>query len=211
MRTRAFFTSLAIILAAMPLSGCLTLAAVHQLQEQREFERLNIFAASEHDWALAPGSPVAGRLTLTASYRRGYGGAIEPIPDETLTCEDLSLRLIPDTPHMRWLIERQHRLLANSRGDWRSGFGAPLGPWAWPEAASIAYVRETTCGPGGDFAFPSLPTGPYLLLSQLHPTAELASLGASDIVLKPVVVEVGERLDVRIRSRDALHGPLTPR
>lgn len=198
------------MLTALPLSGCLTLAAVHQLHEQREFERLSVFDAKAHDWALAPGAPITGRLTLTASYRQGYGGVVEPIPDETLTCEQLSVRLIPDTPHMRWLLERQHRLVVTERGDWRDGFSDQPERWSWPEAASASYIRETACGAGGAFSFPSVPAGRYLLLAQLHPTAERTPLVQNDIVLKPVTVEAGVPLDVHIRSRSALHGPLTP-
>lgn len=211
MRSRAFHVSLAALLAAIPLSGCLTLAAVHQVQEQRDYERRSAFDAAAHDWAQVPGEPLAGRLTLTASYRRGYGGVIETISDEILTCENLSVRLIPDTPHMRWLIEQQHRLLVTPRGDWRDGLTETPERWAWPEATSMHYVRETICGSDGAFAFRSVPAGAYLLLAQLHPTAERASYVQSDIVLKPVKVEAGHPLDIHIRSADWLAGPLTPR
>jgi hypothetical protein len=211
MKSRALSISLAVMLTALPLSGCLTLAAVHQLHEQHEFERRNAFDPSAHEWALAPGAPIAGRLTLTASYRQGYSGVVEPIPDETLTCEQLFIRLIPDTPHMRWLLERQHRLIVTERGDWLNGFSEQPERWSWPEAASASYIRETTCGTGGAFSFPSVPAGPYLLLAQLHPTAERAPLVQNDIVLKSVMVKAGAPLNVHIRSRNALHGPLTPR
>jgi len=211
MWSRAWCLSLIGVVTALPLSGCLTLAAVHQLQEQREYERRSAFDAAAHDWALAPGEPVAGRLVLTASYRRGYGGRVEAIPDEILTCEGLSVRLIPDTPHMRWLIEQQYRLIVADRGDWRDGLGETPQGWVWPEAATARYVRETRCGPNGAFTFASPPPGPYLLLAQLHPTAERADFIQSDLVLKPVDLKTRRPLDVHIRSRDALQGPMTPR
>lgn len=170
MRSSAWRVSLVGVVAALSLSGCLTLAAVQQLQEQREFEARSAFEAATHDWALAPGDPVAGRLTLTASYRRGYDGRIEAIPDEILTCEGLSVRLIPDTPHMRTLLLQAYGLIARARGDWRDTLAENTDRWAWPEAASVAYVREAACGPEGVFTFSPAPAGRYLLQGQVRPS-----------------------------------------
>ncbi len=137
MRSRAFHISLAALLAALPLSGCLTLAAGHQLQEQREYERRNAFDADAHDWSLKPGAPVTGQLTLTAAYERQQG-ALKSIPEETLTCQGRSVRLIPDTPHMRALLEREYGLRVKARGDWRDTLAGTADRWAWPEATSAA-------------------------------------------------------------------------
>lgn len=210
MRSRAFRTSLAALVAALPLSGCLTLAAVHQLQEQRAHERRNAFDAAAHDWAMAPGEPVTGRLTLTAAYERQQG-ALRRIPEEILTCQGRSVRLVPDTPHMRALLEREYGLRAKVRGDWRDTLAGTANRWAWPEAASASYVREAACGPEGVFAFSSAPVGGYLLQAQVRPTSGRSASIASDLVLQPVTLEAGRPLDVHIQSDVWRDGVLTPR
>ena len=207
LRSRTLLFALA---AVSPLSGCMTAAALHQEHERRELAQLRVFDAADHDWALAPAAPITGRLTLTASFRTGYGGVIQRAPEETLSCEGLPVRLIPDSPHMRWLMEWTYRLKTQARGDWRRGQRRDPDEWIWPEPASAAHVRETLCGPGGAFAFATVPPGRYLLLAKIHPTADRAPYEPYDLVLRPVEAAPGRSLDVHIRSDDALAGPLTP-
>ncbi|WP_427791258.1 hypothetical protein [Brevundimonas diminuta] len=209
MRSRAFSISLAVLLTALPLSGCLTLAAVHQLHEQREFERRNAFDARAHDWALASGATVIGRLAVTTNYQR-RNGVIENIPTQTLHCANLLVRLIPDTTHMRDLMAREYSLLIKTQGDYHDNYIDTATRWSWPEPESANYIRETTCGPEGEFTFPATPSGHYLLFAQVHPTADRAAEVSFDTVLKPVFIESGHPLDVRILTgvwRDGIIQP----
>ncbi len=210
MRSRAVQISLAALLAAQPLSGCLTLAAVHQMQEQREYERRNAFDASAHDWSLKPGEPVTGQLTLTAAYERQQG-AIKSIAEETQTYHGLAVRLVPDTPHMRTLLLREYGLIARARGDWRDTLAGTTERWAGPEAASVAYVREAACGPEGVFTFSPAPAGRYLLQGQVRPISGRSAFIANGLVLQPVTLEAGQPLNVHIRSDVWRNGVLTPR
>ena len=52
----------ALALLSLPLSGCLTAAALHLAAEERETARLRVFDPAEHAWAQAPGGPVSGHV-----------------------------------------------------------------------------------------------------------------------------------------------------
>jgi hypothetical protein len=207
--TRRILTTALAMMAATPLSGCMTAAALYQHHEAEELERLRVFHPEEHAWVLAPGAPVQGRLTLTANYRYGYGSKIERMTAETLTCQNRLVWLVPDTPHMRWLMNWEYGLSPDARGDWRDGLSVSR-KQAWPEPKSRDYVRQATCGEDGSFAFPDTAPGRYLLLGQITPDSERASFVPFDYVLKPVEVKVGEALTVHIRSDDWVAGPLLP-
>lgn len=187
----------------------MTAAALYQQHENEDLERLRVFHPEEHAWALTSGAPVQGRLTLTANYRYGYGRKIERMAEETLTCENHFVWLVPDTPHMRWLMNREYSLSSDTRGDWRDGMAVGRKP-TWPEPKSRDYVHQATCGPDGSFHFPDTAPGRYLLLAQITLDSERASFVPFDYVLKPVEVIGGEALDVHIRSDDWVAGPLLP-
>lgn len=187
----------------------MTAAALHLAAEARDLERLRVFHAAEHDWALAAGPPLSGRLALVSSYRRATGGGIERAPDETLTCAGLSVRLIPDTEHMRWLMDWEWRLSPDARGGWRHGRGDP-DAWAWPEPESVGHVREAPCTADGRFTFPSVPAGRYLLLARITPSTHDAAIADHDLVLRAVQIQANQTLDILIRSDDWLNGPLLP-
>ncbi len=195
----------ALSLAALPLltSGCLTAAALHLAAEERENARLRIFDPAQHAWALTPGARVSGHVRIVAPRLKappaGYGAPVASGETETLTCAGHRVRLIPDTPHMRWRAERTGRLQVRDRGYWTDGFGIPADAWDWP-AESATFVRETRCAADGTFAFDSVPDGPWLVMAEVDPPAFHASTVTADWVLKPVVVAAPARIAVELGS-----------
>lgn len=199
---------LAVRLAALAVlslltSGCLTAAALHLAQEERENARLRVFDPAEHAWALARGGPVTGRvLIITPALRpppAGYGPPVPTARTETLTCAGLRVRLIPDSEHMRWQVEWTSRLKVERGGYWTDGFGIPADAWDWP-AESAAFVRETRCGADGTFAFDNVPDGPWLVMAEINPPEYYASTVRADWVVKPVTVRGGAPLNVDLGS-----------
>lgn len=192
-------------LAVLPLltSGCLTAAALHLAQEERENARLRVFDPAAHLWAQSPGQPVTGRVRIIAprlsAPRGGYGPPVPTARTETLTCAGLRVRLIPDSEHMRWQVERTGRLQVERGGYWRDGFGIPGDAWDWP-TGSAAFVRETRCGSDGTFAFDSVSDGPWLVMAEVSPPEYYASTVRADWVVKPVAVRGSAPLNVDIGS-----------
>lgn len=188
---------------AMPLglllSGCLTLAAVQRAQEEQTAARLRPFNAEEHAWALGKGAAVTGAVVLDTMWSEYSYGRQLPAVRKVLTCEGRAVRLIPDTPHMRWMLDRRYMLPTDDRGYWSDSLILSSN-WSWP-AESRAVVREAICGPGGAFRFDDVPDGPYLVMALIEAPQEWET--TSDTVLKPVVVRARDgmaHLDVRLED-----------
>ena len=193
----------ALALLSLPLSGCLTAPALHLAAEERETARLRVFDPAEHAWAKAPGGPVSGHVRLFAQRLKapaaGYGAPVASAETEVLTCAGHRVRLIPDTPHMRWRVEWTGRLKVEGRGYWSDGFSIPADAWTWP-AESAAWVRETRCAADGTFAFADAPDGPYLVMAEVDPPAWYASTVTADWVVKPVTVSGSAPIAVELGS-----------
>lgn len=190
MTARRLIRSLGLALLPLATSGCLTAAALHLAAEEREIARLRVFDPAEHAWALAPGAPATGHVRIVAPRLKappaGHGAPVASGETETLTCAGHRVRLIPDTPHMRWQVEWTGRLKVQDRGYWTDGFGIPADAWTWP-AESAAYIRETRCAADGTFAFDNVPDGPWLVMAEVNPPAFHASTVTADWIVKPVV------------------------
>lgn len=173
--------------------------AAYQLgHERREAERLRMFHPEEHAWALGSGAPLDGSVAI--STRTGGRTGVPNGPLETLTCADRDVELVPDSPHLRHLVYLRGHQVQN-RGEWR----ALSTIFSWPEAAR-PYIRTADCDARGQFRFPDVPSGAYILIAHIQsPDGE-----GSDTVVKPVVVRAGERLDLRFGD-DWLNGPLQRR
>lgn len=181
------------------LSGCLTLAAVQRAEEEQTAARLLPFHLAEHAWAMGTGATVTGTVVLDTRWSEYSYGRQLPAVRKVLTCAGRAVRLIPDTPHMRWMLERRYMLSTNDRGYWSN---SPIlsSNWSWP-VESRPVVRESLCGPAGAFRFDNVPDGPYLVMALIE--APQASETRSDTVLKPVVVRARDgraHLDVRLED-----------
>ncbi len=177
------------LLITSPLGGCLTMAAIQRANEERDVSQRLHAGAVEQSWFAHEGFPLSGKVEVKTPTIIATPEGSRPVEAETLTCEGLSARLIPDTPHHRWVLEHRLGFALEPGGEWRSGVPG-LHRWAWPE--SPAYVQDVECGPGGVFSFPKIPDGRYFLMAGLNsPTYDSAS--RVDFVLKPVVVSGGHR------------------
>jgi len=192
---------------AVPMSGCMTAAALYIAHEEREIARLNTPDPSEYAWASAPGVTVTGVVRLPTTQTRPIPGGVRNGPREILTCEGREVRLIPDTPRMRFILEREFDLRVEGGGAWQNGFFHH--EWAWPSPSAEA-VREATCGPDGAFTFEEVPEGAWLVMARIDPPAYDEGLSKADVVLKAVTIRSGGRpvhLDVQIGGNDLLYGP----
>jgi hypothetical protein len=182
------------------LQGCMTMAAVQRGQEEQVTARLAPFKADEHSWALAAGVPVTGAVVVDTAWTEMSNGRPAPAVRKVLTCEGRMVRLIPDTAHMRWMLDRRYMLKADEQGYW-SDSSLLSSDWSWP-AESRAVVRETTCGAGGAFRFDDVPEGPYLVLALISAPQEWEP--TPDLVLKPVQVRAaGGTAHVDVRMEDS--------
>lgn len=200
------------ILAAVlstSLSGCVTglvmaAASLDRGHQERRAQRLSQPAPGEYAWATAPGVTVTGIVQLSTTRTRpvpGGGG-----PREILTCEGHRVRLIPDTPHFRFVLADNFALQVAPGGFWRNGF-LPL-EWEWP-SVSAAAVRETRCTTGGAFTFANVPDGEWLIMAEINPPSHDGGASVTDTVLRAVTVQGRGRpvhLDIQIGSKDDVNG-----
>ncbi len=201
---------LAATLAALtvPASGCMTAAALYIAHEERENARLSEPAPAEYAWASAPGVRVTGVVHLPTSLTKPYPGGVGRGPAEVLTCEGHPVRLIPDTPHLRFVLDREFGMRVEGGGMWRDGFVRP--DWDWP-AESADAIRETTCTTGGAFVLDNVPDGDWLVMAQIDPPAYDSRITSTDTVLKAVTIRSQGRpvhLDVKIGGNDYLYGAI---
>ena len=199
---------LAITALAVPMSGCMTAAATYVAHEEREIGRLSQPDPSDYSWAAAPGVAVTGVVHLPTTQTRPFPGGVRNGPREVLTCEGHKVRLIPDTPRMRFVLGREFDLRIESVGFWHNGF--VRNEWEWP-SESAAAIREMTCAAGGAFAFDSVPDGDWLVMAQIDPPAYDEGITATDTVLKAVTIRSAGRpvhLDVQIGGNDFVYGPV---
>lgn len=188
-RGRCLAGLVASLLMTSSLGGCLTLAAIQRANEEREVSQRLHAGAVEQSWFEREGFPLSGNVEVKTPTIVATPDGSRPVEPETLTCEGLSARLIPDTPHHRWVLEHRFGFALEPGGEWRSGVPG-LHRWAWPE--SPAYVQDVECGSGGVFSFPKIPDGRYFFMAGLNsPSYDSAS--RVDFVLKPVVVSGGRR------------------
>lgn len=201
-----------LILAAVlstSLSGCVTglvmaAASLDRARQEREAQRLSRPAPGEYDSATEPGVKVTGTVRLsTTQTRPGSGGSG---PREVLTCEGHRVRLIPDTPHSRFVLESEYGLWVASDGYWRNGV-VPR-EWDWP-SVSASVVRETRCTTNGAFTFANVPDGEWLVMAEINPPSYDGGESVTDTVLKAVTVQDRGRpvyLDVQFGGDDAVDG-----
>ena len=193
---------------AASLSGCMTAAALYVAQEEKEMERLSQPAPSDYAWAAAPGVAVSGVVRLPTAQTQPFPGGVRNGPREILTCASHRVRLIPDTPHLRYVLEREFDLRVEGGGYWRNGFVNE--GWDWP-AESAAAIRETTCDADGAFALDNIPDGDWLVMAEIDPPSYDAGITDTDTVLKAVTVQSQGRpvrLDVQLGGNDYLYGPI---
>ena len=205
---RTFARAALVSLLAVSSSGCMTAAALYLAHEEKEQRRLSARPpASEYAWAQSPGVAVSGRVYLTTEHARRYGAMVR-VPRETLTCEGLQIRLVPDTPHLRWILSHQFGLGVSGAGYWASAF-TMHSDWRWP-SESRSMVREAKCGDDGAFRFDNVPDGPWFVMAQIHPPSWSGDQNP-DTVLQSVRIRSHNRpvvLDVRLGGNEFLNGPI---
>ncbi|CAL1691962.1 hypothetical protein MMB232_02117 [Brevundimonas subvibrioides] len=203
-----------LILAAVlstSLSGCVTgvvmaAASLDRARQEREAQRLSRPAPREYAWATAPGVRVTGSVRLSTPGTRpvpGGGG-----PREVLTCEGHRVRLIPDTPHSRFVLESEYGLWVAPGGFWRNGV-IPL-VWEWP-SVSASDVRETRCTTDGAFTFANVPDGEWLIMAEIDAPSDDGGESVTDTVLRAVTVQGRGQpvhLDVRFGGNDDASGAI---
>lgn len=175
--------------AVVGLGGCLTWAAVQRASEEREVSQRLHAGPVEEEWFEREGFALSGSFELTTPQTVWTTRGARQVERQALTCDGLGVRLIPDTPHHRWLLEHRMGFTLEPGGEWRSGVPG-LHRWSWLE--SPAFVREVQCGPGGAFNFPAIPDGRYFFMASLNPPS-YNSQSRVDFILKPIVVEGGPR------------------
>ncbi|KQW80911.1 hypothetical protein ASC65_13160 [Brevundimonas sp. Root1279] len=186
-------------LAVLP-SGCMTLAAVQRAQEENTATRLAPFNAAEHAWALGPGATVTGTVMIDTMWTESSYGRPSTTVRKVLTCAGRIVRLIPDTPHMRWTLDVHYMLPVTNDGYWSDSTLIASPSWTWPEE-SRAVVREGVCDASGGFRFEGVPDGAYLVMALVEgPESYMRS---TDVVVKPVEVRaVGGAAHAEVRLKD---------
>lgn len=191
------------------LSGCVTglvmaAASLDRAQQERRAQRLSRPAPDEYAWATAPGVTVTGLFQLSTTRTRPVPGGVEP--REVLTCEGRRIRLIPDTPHSRFVLADNFELQVAPGGFWRNGF-LPRG-WEWP-SVSASVVRETRCTTDGAFTFDNVPDGEWLIMAEINPPSYDDGASVTDTVLRAVTVQGRSRpvrLNIQIGGKDDVNG-----
>jgi hypothetical protein len=202
------------ILAAVlstSLSGCVTgvvmaAASLDRVRLEREAQRLSQPAPGEYAWATAPGVTVTGTVRLSTTQTRPVPGDVGP--REVLTCEGHRVRLIPDTPHSRFVLQHDYDLRVASGGFWRNGI-LPA-EWEWPSVSASA-VRETRCTTDGAFTFANVPDGEWLIMAEIDPPSYDNGEVVTDTVLRAVTVQGRGRpvrLDVQFGGADDVDGEI---
>ena len=202
------------ILAAIlstSLSGCVTglvmaAASLDRGQQERRAQRLSQPAPGEYAWATAPGVTVTGIVQLSTPRTRPAPEGVGP--REVLTCQGHRVRLIPDTPHSRFVLADNFSLQVAPGGYWRNGFLAL--EWDWP-SVSASVVRETRCTTDGAFTFANVPDGEWLIMAEINPPSYDGGESVTDTVLRAVTVQGRGRpvhLDVQIGGADDVHGEI---
>lgn len=203
-----------IILAAFlstSLSGCVTglvmaAASLDRGHQERRAQRLSQPAPGEYAWATAPGVTVTGIFQLSTTQTRPAPGSVGP--REVLTCEGHRVRLVPDTPHSRFVLEDNFGLRVASGGYWRNGLLPP--EWEWP-SVSASVVRETRCTTDGAFTFANVPDGEWLIMAEIDPPSYDNGEVVTDTVLRAVTVQGRGRpvhLDVQFGGNDDVSGEI---
>lgn len=171
---------------SIPLTGCLTLAAYQRAAEDRAADQFREPGPAEQAWFEGEAFPLSGALSVITHQTRPISGGMARGPKEILTCEGRAIRLIPDTPRNRWLLNVRLGWPLKTEGVWRSGFQAH---WDWPEPAT--FIRDGVCSAGGAFRFDA-PDGRYFLMAKVAaPAYEMPGADDYDIVLKPIAVDGG--------------------
>ena len=206
-----------IVLAAAlstTLSGCVTglvmaAASLDRARLEREAQRLSRPAPDEYAWATAQGVKVTGTVRLTTTQTQPVAGSVGQ--REVLTCEGHKVRLIPDTPHSRFVLEDNFGLRVAPGGYWRNGV-LPR-EWEWP-SVSDSFVRETRCTTDGAFTFGNVPDGEWLVMAEINPPSYDGDASVTDTVLRAVTVQSGGRpvhLDVQLGGEDDGYGVIERR
>jgi hypothetical protein len=193
------------------LSGCVTglvmaAASLDRAQQERRAQRLSQPVPGEYAWATAPGVNVTGAVRLSTTQTRPAPGGVGP--REVLTCEGHRVRLIPDTPHSRFVLEDNFGLRVESGGYWRNGI-VPR-EWEWP-SVSASVVRETRCTTDGAFTFANVPDGEWLIMAEINPPSYDGGESITDSVLKAVTVQSRGRpvrLDIQFGGADDVNGEI---
>lgn len=208
-----FKIALAAVLSTT-LSGCVTglvmaAASLDRARLEREAQRLSQPAPDEYAWATAPGVEVTGTVRLTTTQTRPVAGSVGT--REVLTCEGRRVRLIPDTPHSRFVLQDNFGLRVAPGGYWQNGV-LPR-EWEWP-SVSASFVRETRCTTEGAFIFGNVPDGEWLVMAEIDPPSYDGDASVTDTVLKAMTVQAGGRpvhLDVQIGGEDNGYGVIERR
>ena len=181
-------------------------ASLDRAQQERQAQRLSQPAPGEYAWATAPGVEVTGTVRLSTTQTRPVPGDVGP--REVLTCEGHRVRLIPDTPHSRFVLEDNFGLRVASGGFWRNGL-VPA-EWEWPSVSASA-VRETRCTTDGAFTFANVPDGEWLIMAEIDPPSYDNGEVVTDTVLRAVTVQGRGRpvhLDVQFGGNDDVPGEI---
>ncbi|WP_309628545.1 hypothetical protein [Brevundimonas sp.] len=193
------------------LSGCVTgvvmaAASLDRARQERQAQRLSQPAPGEYAWATAPGVQVTGVFRLSTPKARPVPGGVQNGPREVLTCEGHRVRLIPDTPHSRFVLADNFELQVAPGGFWRNGFVAL--EWEWP-SVSASVVRETRCTTDGAFTFDNVPDGEWLIMAEINPPSYDGGESVTDTVLRAVTIQGRSRpvhLDIQIGGKDDVNG-----